>query len=335
MKRVFALFTTILIIAMGGLAAAQAVGVQTNAPRPVIKTLGVIGKGLAISQSDPMDFKLLKIAIGKVKVSLLGEETELMVGVLFLDKDRYKVKDIVLGNDTITANLYSNDTRVGSLEASSVTKGDTIVWAGTLNVNNENYNIYVLEVPRKPKPFEIADKVKDFCKENPKRCLATAKGVVRKAEDVKNFCENNPDDERCRKLFRLYCQNNLQDSRCREALKDYCEEHEEEEICQNFELRITKDYCTNHPRDMKCAKLERKRVVEYCVDHPDDNKCVALKKAADLVKRLDVITFCKNHPDSERCDVFCDNHPLACKRAGVPFELAETTETAEENQTEG
>lgn len=337
MKKIFTLAIALIVITtvVGIAVKADDLGEQSNYPKPYIKTLGVLGKGLAVSQTDPMSFKLLKVGIAKMNVSVLGEETEITIGVLFLDDEKYKVKDIVLGNDSVTANLYSNDTKVGSLQASSITKGDSIIWAGTMTVNSNNYNIYVLEVARGPKPFELVDKVGDFCKENPVMCLRAAGQVVKKADEVKDFCKENPDNEKCKKIFRFYCQNNLQDSRCKEALKEYCESNSSDEICQNFELEITKKYCTDHPNDSKCVKLEGKRIVEYCVDNPDDNRCVALKNAAELGNRLDLITFCKKNSDSEKCEIFCKSHPLGCKRHGVPFLIGNNTGNNTENNETG
>ena len=100
-----------------------------------IHKLGVLGKGLAINPSDASDFKLVVIGIATVRVNILGEEDNVTAGILWVDGERYKLKNINIGNGSATADVYKNDTKVGSISTSSVTKNDHIIWYGTLNFN--------------------------------------------------------------------------------------------------------------------------------------------------------------------------------------------------------
>ncbi len=268
MKKIFAVLAVLLFVmpvfAQGQLSA------QTTAPRPVIKKLAVLGKGIATNPADLMDFKIVKIGIGNIKVSLLGEETELMVGVLFLDDDKYKVKDIVLGNGSIEANLYSGDEKVGSISAESVEKGDTEVWVGTIDVSGATYNTYILGAIRKVRAVELAENIHSFCELYPAKCVAVAKGIGNRyceknpkdpscREKIKTFCKNNPDDQRCKAIFKEYCIDNLDDARCRYALRVYCKNHPDEERCKIFLVQTTEQYCLKNPQATVCRKAIQAR----------------------------------------------------------------------------
>jgi len=209
-----------------------------------IKTLGILGKGIAISTTYPEDFKLIKIGIGTVTVELLGEETDLTIGVLFLDDDKFKLKDVEMGNDTASGKVFSDDEEVGSLNVSLTIKNEQEIWHGTLTVNNKNYNIYILEAERRIKPLEFATKVKNLCDEDPEKCSDIANGIgpryCEKVEDrscrekIEEFCEEHPDDRRCMAVFRFFCRGNLDDKRCRKELKEFCANNKDDENCEQF-----------------------------------------------------------------------------------------------------
>jgi len=209
-----------------------------------IKTLGILGKGIAISTTYPEDFKLIKIGIGTVTVELLGEETDLTIGVLFLDDDKFKLKDVEMGNDTASGKVFSDDEEVGSFSVSLTIKNEQEIWYGTLTVNDENYNIYILEAERQIKPLEFATKVKNLCDEYPEKCSDIAKGIgqgyCEKVEDrscrekIEEFCEEHPDDRRCMAVFRFFCKGNLDDKRCRQELKQFCAKNPDDESCEEF-----------------------------------------------------------------------------------------------------
>ena len=106
---------------------------------PKVKTLVVLGKGIAVSPSDPLDFNIAKLGIGVIKVNLFDNETEeVTLGVLILDDEKYKLKDITKDEDgSVSGDVYSSNEKIGSFSLSSVVKDDTEIWAGTLEINDE------------------------------------------------------------------------------------------------------------------------------------------------------------------------------------------------------
>jgi len=217
---------------------------------PRIEILHVLGKGVAISSTNSNDFKLLKIGVARVIVGLAGNETEVSVGILHLDTDAYRLRNIQVSNGTATAAIYSNETMVGSLSLMSTTKGDHLLWFGTITINNQSWNVYVLESERKVKPQEAAEKIENLCRDFPERCADVARGIGKGfcekvgdrscREKIREFCEKNPTDRRCMAVFRSFCKENLEDERCRKELKEFCHENPTDEKCTNF--------CARYPR---------------------------------------------------------------------------------------
>src|SRR3989338_2887835 len=123
--------------------------------KPIIKTLHAVGKGLAIASNDPSDFSFLKIGIARMSVHVLEEDTEVTVGILKLDDQKYKLKNIDIGNSSVTADILDGNTSVGSLSIASIQKGDTNIWFGTLSISGKDYNVYILEAFRQIKPVEL------------------------------------------------------------------------------------------------------------------------------------------------------------------------------------
>src|SRR3989344_6666592 len=224
--------TKIIAISLIAIVFAVSMVVAETQGQSTIQKLAVIGRGLAINPSDASDFKLVVIGIATVRVNILGEYDDVTAGILWLNGERYKLKNINIGNGSATADVYKNDTKVGSITAASVTKDGHIVWHGTLNLNGADWNLYILELERKIKAEELKDKVSDYCKEHSSddRC-EFLRGKVRE------YCKNNPDDERCNDIFRSFCVNNLDDSRCRHAIKERCEDSPNATICQRLEVK--------------------------------------------------------------------------------------------------
>jgi hypothetical protein len=222
---------------------------QSALTKPKIKTIGVLGRGIAVSTTDPSNFKIVKAGVAIVRVTLAGEEMELKVGVLFLDGERYKLKDIQIGNKTASGNIYSNDTQVGNFNLSLVIKGDHEIWFGSLSVGGQNYNAYILEGEHLAKAEEVGEKVEDLCEKFPEKCTEIGRGVARQLcekitdkscrEKIREFCEENPNDARCISIFREYCRSHLEDARCREGLKGYCKVNPQAKQCEEF--------CEKHP----------------------------------------------------------------------------------------
>lgn len=243
-KEILALGISVLLLV--SLAAAQEIGEQ--GPLPKIHVLHMLGKGIAVSTTDPADFQVIKVSVATVKMA--GEE--LTTGILFLNGERYKLKDIQSDNGTVSSNVYSNDTQVGSFSASLAMKGPHRTWVGTLTVNENSYNIYVLEADRPAKPKEIGEKIENLCEKFPAKCINATREIKGK---LKDFCENNPGDQRCGALFREFCKNNLQDTRCVQALKEYCEDRPLSEPCLNFEYKATRKFCAEHPLNPQCTAV--------------------------------------------------------------------------------
>ncbi|MCD6590525.1 MAG: hypothetical protein J7K72_00975 [Candidatus Aenigmarchaeota archaeon] len=242
MNKYLVLFVTLLAIASVSISAmAQPLGAQRTV-RARIRTMGVLGEGLAISPSDPMDFEVIKVAIASVNVVVFGEEKTVRIGVLHFGDQKYKIKDVEIGNASVSGNIYENETQVGSFSADSYVKGTKEIWAGSMTLDGENYNIYVIQAPRKAKPVEVAERAFEYCKNNPEKCRAAVKAVGKQicgetgncADKIKNFCSQHPDDARCKALHRAYCATHLSDSTCREEMIKYCKEHPDRPACEKL-----------------------------------------------------------------------------------------------------
>ncbi|MCK5023459.1 MAG: hypothetical protein KAS04_04775 [Candidatus Aenigmarchaeota archaeon] len=246
MKKIIAIVMALIFVVGAGAAVAveepTLLGAQ-NANKYKIHKMAALGNGLAISQSDPMDFELLKVGIAGVKINLVDEETELRVGVLYIGEDKYRLKDVEIGEGSTSANVYDGETLVGTISLDSYPKGDKEVWAGTLTINEVTYNAYVIQATRKVKPVEKAAKALSYCKNNPEKCRAAMKAVGNIicdpatndcSDKIKTFCENNPEDARCRKLHFEFCAENLDDADCRAEIMEKCKENFNEEKCEGL-----------------------------------------------------------------------------------------------------
>jgi hypothetical protein len=234
MKKLLVMAIALLVIGMAGTAviAEETLGSQSQV-RTKIHTMGALGYGIATSQSNAMDFELVKVGIAGVSItSADGNETVIKTGVLHFGEAKYRLKDVVIGNGTATANIYDNETQVGSISLNSYIKGDREVWAGTLTLDGVAYNAYIIQAPRIWKAVEKAEKVKDYCENNPEKCKAVMKAVGQIVCDpalnescrdkIKAFCEQYPDDNRCKALRVAYCSINLEDANCRAELIERC-----------------------------------------------------------------------------------------------------------------
>ena len=245
-KRYLALASIVAILVISTIAIAQ-----VSIPQTRIKTLGVLGEGLAISSTNPADFKVVRIGIARVSVEIAGTSNDLTVGVLFLDSDKCAVKNISQGNDTVSGDIYLNNTQVGSFSLSRVVKPGRNVWYGALSVNSASYNAYIVQAPRPEKASEAAEDIKDLCSDHPEKCASTAasiKGIGNIcnrenskdcSDKIKQYCSNHPTDQRCVSLFRAYCSQHIEDERCITELKLFCSKNPNNEHC--------KDFCSKHP----------------------------------------------------------------------------------------
>jgi hypothetical protein len=292
-KTILISVATLLILAMPVFA--QNLGAQSMSLRPVITTFGILGKGIASSPSDPLNFKIVKAGIGTVRVYVLDQQTELTVGVLFLDDQRYTFKNIVIGNGSASADIYINDTQHGTISLTSVIKGNTEIWAGTMSVDGASYNTYILGGYRPIQPVELKEKVSEYCSEN-----ATDHNCGGKIQD---FCQNNPTDMRCLALFKAFCltKNNMDDSRCREFMVDWCKDKNDTNDCKVFVVKRSEAYCATHSTTNTCQAVEQ--------------------KLANLTEKGQ--NYCAEHPNTVICKAFCRNFPDKCNATQPPEQPSE------------
>jgi hypothetical protein len=279
MKNLLVLTVALLAIVMAGatVMADETVGAQTQV-RSKIQTMGALGYGIATSQSNPMDFQLIKIGVAGVRVEKTEGEINVKVGVLYFGETKYKLMNVSIGNGTAAADIYDiNDTvQKGTISLNAYVKGDREVWAGTLTLDGATYNAYVIQVPRVLKAEDKADDVKEYCKNNPVKCKATIKAVgsiicdpekegTSCSEKIKTFCSQNPDDNRCKVLRVAYCKLHMDDSNCRAEVLERCKQNSTAAECDKL-VNMYEKYAEKNTEAVKKApewmKTVRNRVLE-------------------------------------------------------------------------
>ncbi len=208
MKKVFATFVVATLILAAPILA-QELG-EVKSVDTQIKSIIHLGKGLAISTSDPKDFSTVKLGLGSVVFRNGTVNKTMTSGVMFVDEQKYKVRNITIGEGVLSGKLYLNTTEVGSFSVAESQKGERDVWTGTLELNGKSYNLYVIELKRDFKPAELREKVADYCREN--------KGDVNCREKIHEYCQNNPDDNRCISLAKSFCKDLTGDARCKQRM---------------------------------------------------------------------------------------------------------------------
>ena len=266
MKKIMAILIALSLLVVPAMA--------QNTSGVKIHSLIILGKGIAASQSDPMNFMIVKLGIGKATIP---NGTEISTGVLKLDDEKYRLRNIEIGEGEAKGRIYQNESNVGSFDVSSVMKGDTEIWAGTIDLNGKTYNTYVIEGARPVRPSELKDKVANYCKENP---------GDQNCKKVANYCQNNPEDSRCKALFRAYClKTNMEDTRCRQEFANWCKENPANKYCVSFELKRAKAYCEEHSDSILCKRIANK-VVDFCKANPDNDGCLRAKQVIQDNPRL-------------------------------------------------
>jgi hypothetical protein len=271
MKAATALVVLSLLAAIA--LAAQPVLVSAS---PKISALVVLGKGIAANPSDAMDFMIAKVGIGKVRYNVT--ESSEIIGVLKLDEESYRLKNIVIEEGHATGSIYKNSSEVGSFDVSSVMKGDTEVWAGTMILDGKTYHIYIIEGVRPVKASELKERVVEYCNNyEDANC----------ADRLRNYCQDNPDDARCRALFRAWClkEDNMDDTRCRLEFREWCNEHPENAHCIPFALNRSMNYCEENPDSSLCEKIAT-AVANICEGNPNNTGCATVKQIIAAKPRL-------------------------------------------------
>jgi len=226
------------------------VAIAQEGAKPRVRDLVLVGRGFAVSSSDPSDFKLLRVGVARVTVTVDDVETTLLRGVLNADGDHLRVKDITHDNSSVSGNLYRNDTQVGSISLQSVVKGEHTIWYGTMTLDGASYNVYLFSIHRSHKPDEVRDKVSDYCRAN--------RGDPNCRERMEDFCQSNPEDSRCKQILRTQCLNQTNDERCRFEFKEVCKQSPDSEECARFQLKGSNKYCDRNPEDRRCVEIRTK-----------------------------------------------------------------------------
>jgi hypothetical protein len=265
-----------------GLGGGEDVDISESTTTPVVSALGVLGKGIAVSLDDPMDFMLAKIGLGAVKVTIDGEVKRAAVGVLILDGVRYRLKGVSVVDGQATGDIYDSDgEQAGSIDLASVEKDDVEVWAGEMDLDGGSYHLYVIGGARKVRASELRDKVADYCRNNPDDTSCR--------DRVGEFCESNPNDARCKAIFRKYCiaGSNMDDIRCREYVRDYCSENANLSECVTQGISRARAFCEENPGSALCGKIDD-RLVEFCRNNTDNSGCIMAKEV--LQNRAQVLS---------------------------------------------
>ncbi len=277
-----------------GLAGTEDVEISSSVTTPVISALGVMGKGIAVSPGDPMDFMIAKIGIGAVKLTIDNKVKRVAIGVLILDDEKYRLKGVSVRDGQATGDIYKDGENVGSLDMASVEKGDIVVWAGTMELDGSTYHIYIMEGVRKIRAPELRDKVADYCRNNPDdtNCL----------NKVEDYCGNHPNDARCKAIFRKYCiaGKNMDDMRCREYVKDYCSENPNLSECVTMGIERANVFCVKNPDSSLCRKIDN-RLVEFCGNNPDNEGCIRAKEI--VMNRSQVLNRIRQYVTREISDL--------------------------------
>lgn len=211
-----------------------------------------------------------RIGLVQVQVNVSGQIVTRDIGLLWLDDEKYQLKNTTIEKGVASADVYLNDSLVGSINLALVQKNNTSVWVGKLDINNKEYNVYILEGNRGFEKQELGMKIKGFCDENNSDCKQIAKGIGNRfcekvndpscREKIAEFCKENPNDQRCVAVMRGYCANNTDDTRCRLMLRDVCKENPDDTRCMN--------YCQDNPDacNIKIKQETRERLKEKLQD---------------------------------------------------------------------
>lgn len=216
--------------------------------RNAITRLHVVGTGLAIAEEDAFDMMHAKIIIGAVKVRATEDDNTSLdfavrrLGVLRLDNRTYNLRDIAVNLEELSAEVYdpttsTNTDSVGEITVKRFEKPGQDIWAGNLVLNGKAYNVYFLGVRRSFTLSEVAQKIGDYCGQNPDdaKCLRIRANCQDDSEDcgerVREYCEANTSDMSCLQLKKQYCLRNATDERCREYLEGLCERSSDQGFC--------------------------------------------------------------------------------------------------------
>jgi hypothetical protein len=278
-----------------GLGGGENVDIGKSTTKPEIAAIGILGMGISTNPSDPMDFMIVKMGVGAVRVTVDGEAKRAAVGVLRLDGEKYLLRGLSLVDGVAQGDIFDTDGNdMGSFEVTSVEKDDTEIWAGTMDFSGKTYHLYLMGGARRIRASELIEKVADYCRNNQNDTDCSGR--------VEQFCQNNPEDIRCKELFRKYCLagNNLDDTRCREYVRGYCGDNSTLSECVTYEIKRSRAYCEENPDSEVCRKIDDK-LVNYCMNNTDDEGCVRAKEI--LTNRTQTLNRIKQYVTKELSQV--------------------------------
>jgi hypothetical protein len=241
------------IVPLAGILLVMLVATATAQPIPVsIDKLHLVGIGLLIDKFEPRDFSLFRIGIATVKARVGNETIKVTRGIMIVEDTIYKLNVSSVTNDTFVADIYANDTIVGTLAVSAVLKDGRIVWVGDATINNKDLTVYILEFPRLFRPLEVREKVKEYCDERPSECAGIGP----------NYCDKLEDHD-CRVKIVRWCEHHLDDTRCKALAKEIGKSlpvtPEASTLQQMFQHQVQSRFCTQYPS--LCAQTLMKRLV--------------------------------------------------------------------------
>lgn len=216
---------------------APLVAADSDNSGPKINSIGVMGQGIAVSANDPASFELVSVGVAKIAHGSSDNQTITRAGIFFFGQQKFTMKNIAIGNDSISASLFSQNESAGSLKLALVAKPGKDVWFGSLVIGTDNYNLYIVGARRADDNVEAAGKIRQLCMDKPEGCMQfkNESGIGNTCDNlnstncrdkIKDFCEKNPQDARCKAVHNTYCADHLDDSRCRQSLNEYCNKDE-------------------------------------------------------------------------------------------------------------
>jgi len=210
-------------------------------PVPVsVDRLHLVGEGLMINKDEFRDFSFFKIGIATVKARIGDETVKVTRGLMIVEGQVYTLNVTSISNDSFTADIYYNKGLVGSMSMSSVLKGDKITWVGDATIGDKFLLVYILEFPRLFKPLEIREKVKEYCDEDPARCVGIGP----------NYCDKLEDHD-CRVKIIRWCESRIDDTRCKALAKEIGKSlpptPEASTLQQTFQHQVQSRFCEQNP----------------------------------------------------------------------------------------
>lgn len=238
-----------------------------------ISSYTILGKGIASNPDEPMDFRIVKFGIAK----LVGDDETEYAGILKVDEEKFRLKDIEMEDVYIEGDIFENDSDEGFFDLTSVMKGDTEVWAGEMIFKGTRYNLHVIQGNRPIKAGELQEKVSDYCQDN---------DDANCRDRVQDYCKNNPDDSRCKALFRAYCiRGNMDDMSCRQAFGEWCEENPKNKYCVPFVLQRSERYCQYYSSSRLCRNIAL-NAADFCEDNPGNEGCIEIQEMVEDNSKL-------------------------------------------------